>query len=142
MIKSLNAEIGILRETVSELKDELAGVIHEKGCIVTDPVSGISHVEINDSSILSRLICEAGRYCNHYASDLFIIWKYSVDKKKESGTLESGTVVFAFRDNGVDSKNEFENKKDWQSYYRAIWELDILVEGSVVEMRLHKGGTR
>ena len=56
---------------------------------------------INCSSVLTRLIQEAGRYCEHYASDLFLDWK-QIDKEIEEGTIDTRTALFGFRESGVD----------------------------------------
>lgn len=55
-------EIKYRDEQIKDLKEELAGTKREKG-----------GWRINYSSILSKLIQEAGRWCEHYASDLFIL---------------------------------------------------------------------
>ena len=88
---------------------------------------------INYSSILTKLIQEAGKYCTHYASDLFIEWEYIL-RAMDRGTFEGGTWIFAFRDMGVDSSVEEENK----TYYKAIWQLDIETNEHIVRMTLQE----
>jgi len=86
--------------------------------------------EINYSSILTQLIQEAGRYCERFASDLFIDWSSVVDwiDSAENGMEE--TFLFGFRQNGVDHKeyvlSRYENEKDRARYnYRSLWRLDV-----------------
>ena len=88
-------------------------------------------IEINYSSILTRLIQEAGRYCEDYASDLFIDWS-SINDKLIEGTIESETKLFGFREHGVDHINfifdrAHNSPRIYQYEYRSIWRLDIEV---------------
>lgn len=107
-------------------------IYNEDGQFGIDP-SGTSHVELNYSGILTRLIQEAGRWCRRYASDLFIDWR-SIDKKLEDGTLESGTYLFGFREDGVDHTefvlSRYNRNHGSCKEYRAIWRLDITVDDS------------
>lgn len=119
---------------IAELKDALAGTIIETGSY--DKLE--EKWEINYSSILTRLIQEAGRWCESYASDLFIIWKNKIDDTLENGTLETNNFVFAFRDGGVDHKEWYELHKDDANYYRAVWFLDVETDGYKIKFTLHK----
>jgi len=89
-------------------------------------------IDINYSNILTRLIQEAGRYCEHYASDLFIDWS-SIDRTLRDGSIESYSHLFGFREMGVDH-NSFvfsradNNHRNFDSEYRSLWRLDIEVE--------------
>ena len=89
-------------------------------------------IDINYSDILSRLIQEAGRYCEHYASDLFITWS-RIDQSLRDGSIESGVEMFGFREMGVDhtgfifSRAE-NNHRTFEYEYRSIWKLEIEVE--------------
>ena len=80
--------------------------------------------EINMSSIYTKLIQEAGRYCDFYASDLL----FDIDKIHQiiqSG--ESGTVYIGFRDSGVDG-NQYISVKEpsaISSEYHAIYRVEI-----------------
>ena len=121
-------------EQIAELRSALAGTITETGYY--NPLEG--KWEINYSSILTRLIQEAGRWCEHYASDLFVQWKYRIDQKLDNGTLYTDTFVFAFRDSGVDSEEWYENHKNEHNYYRAVWFLDVLTDKGKIKMMLHK----
>lgn len=128
-------EIKIRDEKIEELTDIVNGTIRESG-----RYSISEHkYDINASSILTRLIHEAGRWCNFYASDLFILWKYGVDNPLENGTMESTSLVFAFREFGVDSENAYNHNKDNNyHYYRAVWFLDIDVTDGKIDMVLSR----
>ena len=121
-------------EQIAELRSALSGTITETGSY--NPLEG--KWEINYSSILTRLIQEAGRWCESYASDLFVQWKYGIDQKLDNGTLYTDTFVFAFRDSGVDSEEWYENHKNEHNYYRAVWFLDVLTDKGKIKMMLHK----
>lgn len=121
-------------EQIAELRSIVAGTITETGSY--DMLK--RKWEINYSSILNRLIHEAGRWCEYYASDLFIQWKYEIDNKIEDGTLESNTFVFAMYNSGVHHKEWYENHRDEPNYYRAVWFLDVETEEGKIKMTLHK----
>lgn len=121
-------------EQIAALKATLKGTITETGKY--NPLE--RKWEINTSSILTRLIQEAGRWCEHFASDLFIQWKYEIDKKLDDGTLESGTFVFAMYKSGIHHKEWYENHKSEYNYYRAVWFLDVTTDEGKIEMILHK----
>ena len=121
-------------EQIAYLRSIISGTITETGSY--NPLEG--KWEINYSSILTRLIQEAGRWCEHYASDLFVQWKYKIDQKLDNGTLYTNTFVFAFRDSGVDHEEWYENHKKEHNYYRAVWFLDVLTDKGKIKMMLHK----
>ena len=121
-------------EQIAELRSALSGTITETGSY--NPLEG--KWEINYSSILTRLIQEAGRWCESYASDLFVQWKYRIDQKLDNGTLYTDTFVFAFRDSGVDHEEWYENHKNEYNYYRAVWFLDVVTDKGKIKMMLHK----
>ena len=121
-------------EQIADLRSIISGTITETGSY--NPLEG--KWEINYSSILTRLIQEAGRWCESYASDLFVQWKYVIDQKLDNGTLYTDTFVFAFRDSGVDFKEWYENHKNEHNYYRAVWYLDVLTDEGKITMTLHK----
>ena len=101
---------------------------------------------INTSSILTRLIQEAGRYCENYASDLFIQW--SRVEKMLNDEIEPKTQFFGFRENGVDHEEWIDNRLQEDPYhhqYRSIWRLDIWIEESTgyyhskeIKMKLYR----
>lgn len=121
-------------EQIAELQSIIAGTITETGSYNMLERKW----EINYSSILTRLIQEAGRWCEHHASDLFIQWKYSIDDKLDNGTLETDTFVFAMYDSGVHHKEWYESHKNKHNYYRAVWFLDVKTNEGKIKMTLHK----
>lgn len=121
-------------EQIKDLKEALAGTKREIGYF--DSLEG--KWKINYSSILTKLIQEAGRWCEHYASDLFIIWKCKIDKKLDDGTMSTEQFVFGFREDGVDHKEWYELHKNDVGRYRAVWFLDVAVDNGKMEMVLHK----
>ena len=127
-------EIKYRDEQIRDLKEALLGTKRETGYF--DPLHGCW--TINYSSILTRLIQEAGRWCEYYASDLFILWKYNIDKKLDDGTMDTEQFVFGFREDGVDHKEWYELHKKDVGRYRAVWFLDVTVNNGEMEMVLHK----
>lgn len=99
--------------------------------------------EINDSSILTRLIQEAGRYCERFASDLFIDWT-AVQETIEAMTDDGHEIfLFGFRRDGVDHNAFILSRAENQGYYgslehnyRSLWRLDITTSGRDIEMTL------
>lgn len=126
-------EIEYRDEQIKDLKEALAGTKREIGCF--NPLKG--KWEINYSSILTKLIQEAGRWCEYYASDLFITW-HDIDKKLDDGTMGTEQFIFGFRDNGVDHKEWYELHKNDVGRYRAVWFLDVTINDGKMEMVLHK----
>lgn len=126
-------EIEYRDEQIKDLKEALAGTKREIGCF--NPLKG--KWEINYSSILTKLIQEAGRWCEYYASDLFITW-HDIDKKLDDGTMGTEQFIFGFRDNGVDHKEWYELHKNDVCRYRAVWFLDVTINDGKMEMVLHK----
>ena len=87
--------------------------------------------EINDSSILTELIHEAGRYCERFASDLFFDWGNVQDAV---GAGANTTFLFGFRQDGVDHNSfifsRYASSGDLARYnYRSLWRLDIKTKG-------------
>ena len=89
-------------------------------------------IDMNYSSILTKLIQLAGQYCESYASDLFIDWR-SIDESLRDGSIKSYSHLFGFREMGVDHNgfifSRADNSHRYSHYeYRAIWRLDVEVE--------------
>lgn len=112
--------------------------LKEKGKAVVDNMS-------NYSSVLSKLIVEAGKHCKSYASDLFISWESLLEKA--NGLDSENTVVteyFGFRDSGVDGETfircRLENSGCYgENPYKAIYKVDAFVDGlNEVKLRLVK----
>lgn len=96
--------------------------------------------EINYSSILTQLIQETGRYCEQFASDLFIDWE-SVLRCIDTDAEINETFLFGLRKYGVDHKeyvfSRFENDGAyWEHNYRALYRLDIHADGKDISMTL------
>ena len=87
--------------TINDFKAIRNEVLETSGELTVNLFTGERTVSINYSSILTRLIQEAGRICEYYASDLFIEWR-SIVEALEDGTIETGSYLFGFRDSGVD----------------------------------------
>ena len=127
-------EIEYRDEQIKDLKEALAGTKRETGYF--NPLK--CKWEINYSSILTKLIQEAGRWCEYYASDLFVTWKYNIDKKLDDGTMDTDQLVFGFREDGVDLRGWCVMHKNETGRYRALWFLDVTVDNGKMEMVLHK----
>lgn len=96
--------------------------------------------DINYSSILTRLIQEAGRYCESFASDLFIDWA-GIEKNLSDRDYCGGVYLFGFRKYGVDHNSyvlsRYNNDGRYAEYeYRSMWRLDITVDGDDITMKL------
>ena len=93
---------------------------------------------VNYSGILTKLIQEAGRWCEDYASDLFIDW-ISLEEKLHNRDFEGRTYVFGFRRYGVDHLEYILsrlNNGESEESYRSIWRLDVEVSDDEVTMKL------
>lgn len=101
---------------------------------------------INYSSILTKLIQDAGRYCDAWASDLFIIWKYYVDNRLHNKDTQSFTIKFGFHNNGVDYDDSLDTEREYKTvethyktnyyYYRKIDTLTVTIDGNKITMEL------
>lgn len=125
--KKHEVEIKFRDEQLEFTRKLLKGIVEEEGKL--DHLS--RKWEINTSRILTKLIQEAGRLCDYYASDLFTLWS-SIQMKLEKGEQLDERYVFAIYDNGVNcSASEKGN-------YRAVWYLDVKIEDDRMKMILHK----
>ena len=114
--------------------------LREKGKPIVDTIG-------NYSSVLSRLIVEAGKHCKSYASDLFISWNSLLEKANaldaDNGNTEF-TEYFGFREMGVDHepfiKCRLENSGCYgENPYKAIYKVDVkLNRFNDIELRLIK----
>ena len=101
-----------------------------------------SEININFSDIFTRLIQESGRYCEHYASDLYYELR-EIDDKLRDASIETHSRLFGFREMGVDHTDYVmcaarENSEAFHYRYRSIWRLDIEVAYDP-EYWYHKG---
>ena len=90
--------------------------------------------DCNFSTEWSRLINEAGRWCESYASDILIdfesIREY-LDSLASGETMENREFWFGFRQMGVDGLPFIESrtKSEYASHvYRAVWRWSFTVE--------------
>ena len=96
--------------------------------------------EINASGILTRLIQEAGRFCESFASDLFTDWK-GVENRISAGGEISEKYLFGFRQFGVDhadyvfSRYEMEGDNARHNY-RSMWRLSVSANGEEITLIL------
>lgn len=132
----MDYELQYRDEQIAHLREIVNGTIRAEGKLYND--FGRERWEINISSILTKLIQEAGRWCEYYASDLFIQWQGIEEKLRDGSILIAGEHVFAMYDSGVHHKEWYENHKNEHDYYRAVWFLDITTDNGKIEMVLHK----
>lgn len=101
---------------------------------------------INYSDILTKLIQYAGRYCERYASDLFIIWKYNIEDKLKDRNLESFTLRLGFKESGIDDEVSTNSertsitnnlKECGRYYYRKLAELKVEIDKENIKMTLN-----
>lgn len=94
---------------------------------------------INYSSILTRLIQSAGRFCIHHASDLFIDWK-NLDDQLHERDFVGGKYLFGMRKDGVDGESYIirnaENGRSLYNYYMEMFMLEITVDDDQITMML------
>lgn len=103
--------------------------IHSSGEMVNvDFRTNDAEFNVNYSSVLTRLIQEAGRVCESYASDLFISWEDLMENFTDY-RAESDSVLFGFRRGGVDHTEWVMRnaEKGATSDYYSIWRLDIKI---------------
>lgn len=91
--------------------------------VESKPYSKEGKWDINYSDILTQLIQSCGRYCQRYASDLFIDWA-SVVRELNKGEPIDKKYIFAIRTDGVDHDSYYEARKD-KGGYHEVWELKV-----------------
>lgn len=121
---------------VNELVENKNNVISYETYVSCGEDGLIDSRSFNYSSILSKLIVEAGTHCQSYASDLFISWESLMDKIHGITENTRFEEWFGFRDMGVDHK-AFMNSRALETY-SSIYRLtvDIDVEKMRIGMRL------
>ena len=88
----------------------------------------------NFSSEWSRLINEAGRWCESYASDILIDFesiKAYLERLKNGEESEGREFWFGFRQMGVDGLSFIQSRteREYASHvYRAVWRWRFIVE--------------
>lgn len=132
-IEELQTELLLKNQLIDELRDMLKGTVRANGYKASD-----GSFEINTSDILTKLIKLAAKNCDSYASDLFIQWKYNIDKLLENGEMQTQYFVFAFRDGGIDHKDWWELHKNDPHYYKEVWFLSVVIYENKITMNLHR----
>ena len=90
--------------------------------------------DCNFSTEWSRLICEAGRWCESYASDILIDFesiKAYLERLKNGEESEGREFWFGFRQMGVDGLSFIQSRteREYASHvYRAVWRWRFIVE--------------
>ena len=88
----------------------------------------------NFSSEWSRLINEAGRWCESYASDILIDFesiKAYLERLKNGEESEGQEFWFGFRQMGIDNLAFIQSRteREYASHvYRAVWRWRFIVE--------------
>lgn len=138
-LEELEAQIQYMEMQLEDARKTLHGTIEAKGFWAKSmtPNGIIRKWDINVSDILTKLIQQTGQLCDRYASDLFILWA-SIQKKLDDGSMTNSKYVFAIRESGVDHDVWYEINKDIPHYYRAVWFLDVEVNGEYIYMILHR----
>lgn len=108
--------------------------IIERGQWVESYESNFWGWNINNSSILTKLIQLTGRYVDDWASDIYIFWRFHVDNLELMRDKNWNTTWYiGFRKQGVDWSDEpwerenkvFDFYKENDNYYRRIVKLKI-----------------
>lgn len=93
--------------------------------VIEETVRGYSgEYNPNMSSIYTKLVQTAGRYCERFASDIII----DIDCVKDAiESQESKDFYFGFRSNGVDHNPYIENQDSMilPYYYHKVLKLEI-----------------
>lgn len=116
--------------------------IKETGYVKINYFDNSKEISINYSSILTKLIQEVGRLTDHYASDLFIEWKYLIEKPIEEGTIDTINYEILIREMGVcftdkaDEEYLKQRRECWESETRMTMDLDVVVTDKTIEMTL------
>lgn len=126
-------------ESIERAKARFRLTKPEKECVgqYVDAPGCFGRIVINTSDILSRLIQHAGRYCEHYASDIVSVWN-SIERAVS--TLEWNKVahtVIGFRDMGVDTDDDvYVLTAINPYYYRKIVAIDADCDGDTGIVRI------
>ena len=95
---------------------------------------------INMSDIFSLLIKEAGRICEHYASDII----YDINsiecwiKERQNGECCGKSWCFGFRRNGVDHWDFVKNSSCVGRDYYKLYRLDMYCEKGYIYASLYE----
>lgn len=98
----------------------------------------------NASAILTRLIQDTGRFCLHYASDLFFLWSTAVAFLGQlivwDRVLTEFGFIFGIREDGVDSAHAVADNlaRGLHYYYRAIYCMEAARKNDGIHLSLYK----
>lgn len=87
---------------------------------------------INLSEILDRLIFSAGRFCQRYASDMFISWQHVLNTI-ENGIEPRQVLMLATRRFGVDGDDFIMCNLDDMQRYAEVFLIDINKQSNPIE---------
>lgn len=98
--------------------------------------------DINYSSILTELIHSAGRYCERYASDLFIDWRI-IENRLTGDDIFSAEgediYYFGMRESGVDHEAWIRSRiAENPDIYRALYRLEVVRDRGKMTMTLKR----
>lgn len=115
----------------------ITSAVRNSGEYQTDKRNPLDHF-INYSSILTRLIQEAGTVTANYASDLFISWEGFLKEAEERMDSQNDfeiTTFFGFRENGVDGPEyisiKLSSPEIYGSPYISIYRLNMSANFSI-----------
>ena len=96
--------------------------------------------DISYEEILSALICEAGKNCTQYASDLLFAWN-TVSRMLKKPDYKGGRYLFGFRDLGVDDTDTALTRLSepmvyGANPYKSMMVLDVAVDDYDIQMSL------
>lgn len=117
--------------TIDEFIDSLTTLPYSH-CYAGDGCLLPNHRSLNCSTILSRLIQEAARWCRTYSSDLFIWWQSIMDDIQYETLPDCDTemkYVFGFTESGILNASQVMVKYDAhnKAAFRAVWKLSVFV---------------
>ena len=87
--------------------------------------------------ILSRLIVEAGKNCEFYASDLFWDWD-SIIQRIRDGKENVFEQWLGFRQSGVDGENAIRDRMEDGTEYKAIYKVNVSMRDGIIYMTLYE----
>jgi hypothetical protein len=100
---------------------------------------GIEELCVNDSSIWTRLVQEAGRKCDSYASDILLDWKMYKDEMLACVRRgEDHRWLFGFRSSGVDHTEWVEQHTRDYGYYISVFAIELVHDDNGFTLTLRK----
>ncbi len=120
------------RELFNKIFDESKDIVCDESVFITRTDMTLS--DINLSTIATKLIQAAGRWCEYYASDFLYTWNAVKDSifnhLAHPDDCEADVIVFGFRKNGVDHdtyiQNHIENVCSITNYYSKVYAVQVM----------------